>query len=92
MSAGFGYAGSPEGNLVALGGHERACLFLNEEARVLMAHPKLAKRAKECARQLRKCAREGRVVSLRINSVPLRDSVALLRVHHEDNWGAVWAS
>ncbi len=35
-----------QGSLVALGGNERACLFLSDEARVVATHPKLVKRAK----------------------------------------------
>ncbi len=31
---------------MALGGHERACLFLNDEPRIMAVHPKLVKRAK----------------------------------------------
>ncbi len=39
----------------------------------------------DCARVLRKCEREKRPISLRVNTVPLHESVAKLRAHHADN-------
>lgn len=86
LGAGFGYAGSAEGALLALGGHERACLFLSDEDDIAITHDKLHKRSKECGRTLRKLAKEGQpAVSLRVNSLPLAVTVARLRGHHSDN-------
>ncbi len=74
------------------------CLFLQELDTIALDHPKLLKRVKDCARVLRKCERQGRVMSLRVNYVPLAQSVACCGEHHgDDNWvddriEAAWAA
>ncbi len=85
VSAGLGYAGSGSGGaLVALHGHNRASLFLNDRP---CLPEKFLSRRKDCCRQLRKIARErpDARLSLRCSTMDLDESVQKLREQHSDN-------
>ncbi len=88
VSSGFGYAGAGSGGpIVALHGHRRACIFLQEEEKII--HDALLARRKDCCRQLRKMARECPLnrLQFRANFGEISNACKLLREHHRDsNW------
>ena len=84
VALGLGYAAGGS-SLVALHGHKRACLFLDES----VVSVKLAARRRECSRLIRKLQREhpDSVLSFRVSS-DFHAAVAVLRKHHAEhnNW------